>query len=99
MCSEAELAEFVDSLVAMLQAFFDGVVDNNKPELDFDDEEILRRVCAAMVHVRKHALVYTQQWPALTSAVAGAVDAAGGEPTIAHITVLRDYHRRVRVAA
>jgi hypothetical protein len=32
MRSETELAEFMESMVAMLQAFYDGKVDNNNPE-------------------------------------------------------------------
>jgi hypothetical protein len=99
MLSEPELAEFMDSMVAMLQAFYAGEADRRNPNHDFDDDGILARVCAAMVHVRKYNALYTQHWPALASAVAGAIDAAGGELSIAQIMVLRDCRRRVRAAA
>ena len=88
----SHLAEFNEALVAMLQRFYDGHVD------DFDDRGILRRVQAAMVHVDRFSDFYSETSPRLTSAVVAAIDITT-VPSIEQLIFLRDARRRVRAAA
>ena len=88
----SHLNTHLEALVAMLQRFYDGHVD------DFDDRGILRCVQVAMVHVDRFSDFYSETSPRLTSAVVAAIDITT-VPSIEQLIFLRDARRRVRAAA